>query len=93
MREEYDPLNASFPAHLSIFSHFDFVSLEAETQNIVFRLLKAESEVFDVDILTPMVRTIKHLRPEIKFCTLEPIHFFPKKFMFLSPCAFDIMIK
>ena len=54
MREEYDPLNASFPAHLSIFSHFDFVSLEAETQNIVFRLLKAESEVFDVDILTPM---------------------------------------
>ena len=56
MREEYDPLNASFPAHLSIFSHFDFVSLEAETQNIVFRLLKAESEVFDVDILTPMVQ-------------------------------------
>ena len=55
MREEYDPLNASFPAHLSIFSHFDFVSLEAETQNIVFRLLKAESEVFDVDILTPMI--------------------------------------
>ena len=59
MREEYDPLNASFPAHLSIFSHFDFVSLEAETQNIVFRLLKAESEVFDVDILTPMVRGLK----------------------------------
>ena len=55
MREEYDPLNASFPAHLSIFSHFDFVSLEAETQNIIFRLLKAESRVFDVDILTPMV--------------------------------------
>ena len=58
MREEYDPLNASFPAHLSIFSHFDFVSLEAETQNIVFRLLKAESEVFDVDILTPMSSTL-----------------------------------
>ena len=55
MREEYDPLNASFPAHLSIFSHFDFVSLEAETQNIIFRLLKAESRVFDVDILTPML--------------------------------------
>ena len=58
MREEYDPLNASFPAHLSIFSHFDFVSLEAETQNIVFRLLKAESEVFDVDILTPMMSNL-----------------------------------
>ena len=62
MREEYDPLNASFPAHLSIFSHFDFVSLEAETQNIVFRLLKAESRVFDVDILTPMLmRSEGHL--------------------------------
>ena len=38
--EEYNRLNALFPAYLSIFSHFEFAPL------------KAECRLFDVDILT-----------------------------------------
>ena len=55
VRQEYDPLNASFLAHLSIFSHFGFASLKAEYQLVDIRHLEAECRLFDVDMLTPMM--------------------------------------